>query len=43
VDGKTAVSFGTYKINIPKFTGNSYQYDPSEKKLTYVELKHPLL
>jgi hypothetical protein len=32
---KTAASFGTYKINIPQFKGDSYQYDPAEKKLIY--------
>lgn len=41
---KTAVSFGTYKINIPHFTGNNYHYDPSEKKITYIqELTTPAL
>jgi hypothetical protein len=41
---KTAVSFGSYKINIPQFTGSSYHYDSSEKKLTYtLELKTPVL
>ncbi|CAM2935254.1 type IX secretion system sortase PorU [Flavobacterium frigoris] len=41
---KTAVSFGTYKINIPHFTGNNYHYDPSEKKITYTqELTTPAL
>jgi hypothetical protein len=34
---KTAVSFGTYKINIPHFTGNNYHYDASEKKITYIQ------
>jgi hypothetical protein len=29
-----AVSYGTTAINIPAFTGNSYQYDPSKKKHT---------
>jgi hypothetical protein len=43
VGRKKAVSYGTTAINIPAFTGNSYQYDPSKKKLTYVlELTTPL-
>jgi O-acetyl-ADP-ribose deacetylase (regulator of RNase III) len=32
---KKAVSYGTTAINIPAFTGNSYQYDPSKKE-TYI-------
>jgi hypothetical protein len=41
---KTEVSFGNYKINIPQFTGNSYQYDASEKKLLFnLELANPVL
>ncbi|WP_369828540.1 hypothetical protein [Flavobacterium sp. ALD4] len=41
---KTAVSFGSYKINIPQFKGSSYQYHPSQKKLIYtLKLKTPVL
>ncbi|MEZ7500529.1 type IX secretion system sortase PorU [Flavobacterium sp. Arc3] len=41
---KTEVSFGNYKINIPQFTGNSYQYKASEKKLLFsLELVNPVL
>lgn len=41
---KTVVSFGSYEINIPHFTGNNYHYDPSEKKITYIqELTTPAL
>jgi hypothetical protein len=31
--GEKAVSYGTTAINIPAFTGNSYQYDPSKENL----------
>jgi hypothetical protein len=34
---KKAVSYGTTAINIPAFTGNSYQYDPSKE--TYIRLR----
>jgi hypothetical protein len=40
---KTTISFGIYKIYIPLFKGNSFNYDPSEKKLTYtLELTTPV-
>jgi hypothetical protein len=40
---KKAVSAGTSALNIPQFTGNCYQYDPSKKKLTYIlELTTPV-
>jgi hypothetical protein len=38
VGRKKAVSYGTTAINIPAFTGNSYQYDPSKKE-TYIRLR----
>jgi hypothetical protein len=37
--GRKKQFHGTTAINIPAFTGNSYQYDPSKKKLhTSLEL-----
>lgn len=32
---KTEMSFGDYKIEIPQFTGNSYNYDSNQKSLQY--------
>src|SRR3954464_2613103 len=32
---KTEMSFGDSKINIPQFTGNTYDYNVSEKSLFY--------
>jgi hypothetical protein len=32
---KKELSFGAFKINVPQFSGNSYQYDVSKKALFY--------
>ena len=32
---KTEMNFGNFKINIPQFTGNNYQYDATQKTLFY--------
>jgi hypothetical protein len=33
---KKEMSFGDYKINVPQFVGNSYNYDPSKKAISYI-------
>jgi len=33
---KKEMSFGDYKINVPQFVGNSYNYEPSKKAVSYI-------
>lgn len=33
---KTEMSFGDFKINVPQFAGNSYNYDPLKKTVSFV-------
>ncbi len=34
--GNSEMSVGDFKINVPKFVGNSYSYDPSKKTLFFI-------
>ncbi len=33
---KTEMSFGNFKINVPQFIGNSYNYDSSKRTISYI-------